>query len=1031
MFKLLNRFAWILSLSFWFIIIFIIIGSNGYRVNWEEVFFSWFFWVIAWLIIKKLLFSKTFIQNRLEFFANSLKQNYIENKEEKLETKLDIFEKPKEENKITNESNVLNTQEEKTKENKILEKNIEIEDLTNSKNYTENKNPTVIEEFFNKTTNYIKDFFSTNLLAKLGWILVFLAVVYFLKWVATAFWEAIWPVWRITIWIIIGFVIYLIWAKIQKSHKNEWIILIWTWILINFAVILAGRYLVWWDWYLTETTTFLFLILNTIFWVLTSLIYKSKTLLLFSFIFAYLNPLIIWAKPIGDPYTLVWYSLIVSLWALFISQKEQSISLFIIAFLAWNFLLLIAPSSNTSWEITKIIALNIYNIISILNASKFQDKYKLSLEITFWAAFLIIAWYLANINHDIINSDSYLYILAIITSLTFLVFAYIQSFKKTYLFSIWTIWTILTLAPLIIYKTILIQPKCGIYSCSIPVKENSNLMILSIYTIAIFAIINLALPFLNKKLFEKKSLSNLVFWILSAAVFFAFEIYNYWEIHFPWTIEGFAFLWLAIIYFLEWFFIINKLWIENVKKDENLKNIFYIFMGVSISLFSIAIAFVFSNYPEIISTTWLFEATILYYFYSKTNSPKIFTAATILFIIWLTKFGILLDVVHRGDFKFLISFAIILLSFILNLYFINKAEKKSYQNIHNALHIIWMLIMWGLLLKIIPSTGHGWSMLWISIFITILWSFYAKFNFNFLKIIFTIVLALFSISHIWELNHILWKLSYDKKEYLKFLQYIVTAIIISNYFIWDKLNLEKKYNKIILIIIWIYSFIISNLFILDLFEKIFGFYTLTIYWGLIASALLLYWIQKNIIKYRTIWLYFLTLTSAKIFLYDIWQIWNTNSRIAVFAILWVIFIILSTLYTKRFWDNMKWEFSFDNLKSNKINDKEVKSYNSTKKQDFLINQEIKNIDISKYKWVKFIFNNWKSISIRSKNLIKIAKLVTNNNKKTIFEKNELKITYDYVVNNYKTELSKANYKKILEIMEKFVEFWGEVKFIEK
>jgi len=39
---------------------------------------------------------------------------------------------------------------------------------------------------------------------------------------------------------------------------------------------------------------------------------------------------------------------------------------------------------------------------------------------------------------------------------------------------------------------------------------------------------------------------------------------------------------------------------------------------MSISLFSLAIAFVFSDYPEVISSVWLFEATILYYFYSKS-----------------------------------------------------------------------------------------------------------------------------------------------------------------------------------------------------------------------------------------------------------------------------------------------------------------------------------------------------------------------------------------------------------------------------
>jgi len=70
-----------------------------------------------------------------------------------------------------------------------------------------------------------------------------------------------------------------------------------------------------------------------------------------------------------------------------------------------------------------------------------------------------------------------------------------------------------------------------------------------------------------------------------------------------------------------------------MKSDSDLKNIFYTFIAISISLFSIAIAFVFSDSAEIITTVWLFEATILYFFYSKDSNQKIFWAATILFII--------------------------------------------------------------------------------------------------------------------------------------------------------------------------------------------------------------------------------------------------------------------------------------------------------------------------------------------------------------------------------------------------------------
>jgi hypothetical protein len=51
----------------------------------------------------------------------------------------------------------------------------------------------------------------------------------------------------------------------------------------------------------------------------------------------------------------------------------------------------------------------------------------------------------------------------------------------------------------------------------------------------------------------------------------------------------------------------------------------YSYLFISISLFSLSIALVFSNNPEIISTVWLFEATILFYFYHQTKEDKIGT----------------------------------------------------------------------------------------------------------------------------------------------------------------------------------------------------------------------------------------------------------------------------------------------------------------------------------------------------------------------------------------------------------------------
>lgn len=585
---------------------------------------------------------------------------------------------------------------------------------------------------------------------------------------------------------------------------------------------------------------------------------------------------------------------------------------------SWN--LIFTPFILTATIITYLIWFTFIQNLS--NIFSYIFFWTLAVFILIFNLDIVLLWGKSGIN-------STEFITIVFTSLIFLFSSYYYSIKENLsnLFTIWTIWTILILSPVI--------------------RNDGEFMNYSILAISIFALANWILPFVNKNLIEKsKNLSNLIIWSVLWALFLSFQIFNFWEIHFPWITEGFVFLSLAIIYFIQWYLIANKLWVEKIKKSNDLKNVFYSYVWINISLFSVAVAFVFSNHPEIITTTWLFEATILYFFYSKSENLKIFWAATILFIIWLTKFWILIDLVNAKEYMFFISFSVILTSFILNLFFINKVENKKslstkdfstlennwIHNFHNILHLIWMWIMWLLLIKIIPSTWHGWNILGISIFITILWSFYAKFNLDLLKKAFIALITIVWILHIWEISQIFWKLSRDELEYLKIIQYIVSAIIIANIFIWNKLNIpnltsplknSNNYNKILLIIISIYSFIISNIFIIDLFENIFWDFTLTIYWGLIAASLLIYWIQRDIIKYRTIWLYFLALTSAKIFLYDVWQIWDTNSRVAVFAILWVIFIIISTLYTKKFWDNLLWEFSLDNLKSknHKINSK--------------------------------------------------------------------------------------------------------------
>jgi len=1063
MLKLLNRFAWLISIVLGFIIAFVIIWSSSYRIEWEEIFFSGFWWLFVWFFIKWFFLSKNYIKNRLNFFANSLIKDYIsDNKENKIYNQEKLEYKKWQDKELENkELENKKLKEEITLDKKLsLTNELDIPKLKVSEQKIETKEiykPSAFNIALEKTWTYIKDFFSTNTIWKVWSILIFLAIIYFLKWVIWDLWKDIWETWRITIGIITGFITYFIWVFIHKKYKNEAIILMWTWILINFAVILWGRYLVWGDWYLSEWITFLFLILNTVFSVLTSLVYKSKTLLIFSFIFAYFNPFIIWTEIVNQTYTLLWYSLIISLWALFVSFKEKNLSLLIISFIAWNLLFLIADFSNSiewSFKIILTVTLSLISIFTLysinkeINTNNYLNKiilifiwiyifiilhlfkssiyidsihlnmlwnniwfiiYNLIILLLFsfsvkiiirsyinknfnysnillfipliilvwillswnliftsyvliWTVIIYLIWFLIlqkylskilvyfyfwslalfiflfNLDFTIIwfNKDFNLieFITILTTSLIFLFSSYYYSTKKdlTSLYPIWTIWTILILSPIIINEYSQLDTET-INSTTSNIIE----LILSVSAIIIFAITNWITPFINKNLINreasKTNIYNLMTWTLAWALFFSYQIYSFWEIYFAWVTEWLVFLLLAIIYFMQAYFISQKIGLEKMKSNENMKNIFYNFVWISISLFSISIAFVFSGHSEIITTTWLFEATILYFFYSKTGSKKIFLAATILFFIWLTKFWILIDVVKKEEYLFLISFSIIFISFILNLFFINKSNNNNNNNLkkspvipfskedkniiihnsHNLLHIVWMIIMSLLLVKIIKTTWHWWSIIWISSFSLIIWYFYAKFKFNLLKIAFLIFITLFSIFHILEVNNIFRNLTNDNLEYLKILEYLTTWLILANIFIWKKLNTVNSYNKYLIISWWLYAFIISNIYVIDIFWDLIWNISLTIYWWLIASILLIYWIQKNIIKFRTIWLYFLILTVLKV-IFDIISKWNNNNMAFAFIILWVILIIISILYTRKYWDSLTWELKLENLK---------------------------------------------------------------------------------------------------------------------
>lgn len=197
---------------------------------------------------------------------------------------------------------------------------------------------------------WIVSFFQENLLAKIGGILLFLWVLFFLSLI----YKYLDPIGKLSLGFMMGWLFFIsgmIWEK--RWYIKEGLTLLWVGILVNYLVILSGRYIIHDSqgvMILTSTPTFILLIINSLISIVTSLYYRSENLLLFSFAIAYLNPLLIGSPKIDTPYGLLGYNAILTsasyLLSLMYSNKNEKnlVRYLLYTWCIWgNILAILAP----------------------------------------------------------------------------------------------------------------------------------------------------------------------------------------------------------------------------------------------------------------------------------------------------------------------------------------------------------------------------------------------------------------------------------------------------------------------------------------------------------------------------------------------------------------------------------------------------------------------------------------------------------------------------------------------------------------
>lgn len=884
--------------------------------------------------------------------------------------------------------------------------------------------------------NFVKKFFRENALAKIGGILLFLGVLFLLQLIYTV----IGPIGKLMIGFAVGFLVFGIGLLAERrGYRNEARILLGTSILINYLVILAGRYLIG-EGMLVEQTllnegvTFFLLILNTIFAISVAMAHYSGSLLLFAFVVAYLNPFLIGETTTETPYTLLVYALVVSAGAVVLSRFYRNRSSFYsynllhAAFLGGNILALLAPSATVwQWSL-KLSLLGLVSLVCLFQAYAKKDHKLVTVyfvgmylffialveygSVVLGAAFSgisVVAFSLVFLGLSLVGGAVLvlfmapgtlvyamlmpLFILAgmfftgifsvgavaavMISAMFLYLFVFAAIFRNFTQQMIYAFFGALGLFVFLVsgflgdilhYKlsttaaseaSLSVQAYAILASAFVfmlvayafsrrqglerlyavatlfsiiailPVlQREGDLMLISAVSVGVFLLANIFLPLINRELILH-NVKNLAFGLVAGIIFVVAEIFWFWygDAGLSKVTLGMSFLGLAVLYFVLAYFLYNRisrlratLPEETVSAGESRQSAgadaVYTVLGVSISLFSLAIAYVFSGHSEVVSAVWLFEATLLFFFYGRLKDIKIYAAAMVLMVIGLVKFFLLVPLVEGGVYVSLIPLAVIFLSFALNLKFM-QFEKRSFRLAHDLAHIAGMLAVLVFLFNLIPEHGQGWMFLVASLFGLVLALLYSFYSSSYIKIAFAAYLAIFFLLQIAGLEGVFNYVERFEVPALKLLQPLA-AVLISAAVIWFiKLSetREEKYGKFywrLNAALAAYAFIITTQFVYYFLYE--NHFMITIYWGVLALVFLGYGIQRDYLKMRTVGLYIIILTTAKILLYDIWSgLDDAVMRVVALMVVGGIMIGVSMLYSKKYGSDLKGEFEIRNL----------------------------------------------------------------------------------------------------------------------
>jgi Predicted membrane protein (DUF2339) len=1100
MYFLLNRLAWVVSL-----IVGILVAL--YFMGYEHYEFAVWIWLGIGFIVKKVIFSSSGIEDAVTEWLHAIGKTseFTTRSVDTISVSWWSYTGSMIRDPLIS-TDVVDTRE--TPEIST--------DTSSTKNpeYTMRSAPEFVSipEEPSKIGLYLHSFFSDRPLAKVGGILLFLGALFFL-WLI---FDAVGPIGKTIIGLAFGFSLIGIWVWLDhKDITAESRVLFGVGIAVNYLTILSGRHLLGSDTgdgvLLSESMTTIALLLNTGLAIAISLVYRSRVLLGFAFIFAYLTPFLVdsssssiylitiyttiltlaiaiinsiyirlaetknieylqWIGIVGMTVLLSLASLdadgssvlviciwiIVSVSALALASYRANLSLvpvlgagyvvlFASTFVASSYLIvplsIVALLGMGIWltfqSLISIVSIVVFGGIAfLLSLIGFIADWGQSIGILFITGFGIFTLL------SILMLRSASLLLGFVALLGFggLTFAGITFVDATLIDLSSLISTRAMAIFLLIWASIFtLRSRDAIYflmaiilSGILMIYPDTFSVSISITTVAlgIYLLISLVVPYIlmrDDRVITHRS--ALLTALPVSALIITTAIYQIGHIEFPGLAMGVAYIIQAIGYLAYGMMISSRLlptcWADIATLPATQKTDLLVLFALPLSLFTLALAFVFGDLPGMMSLAWILESSILYLVYTRIADIRIFFAACLVFLIGILRQTILVDSISRWDYITLAILTIMMAAVFTSLYLL-RSDRKPSRMIYDILHILSVLSIGYGVSRIIPVTSYGWSLLGISTFILVLTSLYRSLgqviHRQFLNVIFVSFCFLFLSRFDWL-----------DKEYMLplIIQFTTISIILGIGYIGYRSR--DAFGYIDLATSLIASLIISSLYI----DHFFGVFAVSIYLTIIAAITIIKGISTAHPLLRTVGLYIGAFALVKILGYDLWQdALGAINRVVALMIAGGVMMYLSQLYGKYVSRSWQEEFSLSNIFQTVWVEKETSEVATDNTPDINpftgeLALDLEKMDASDISAVEFVSPSGWSFTVKRSGVIKLALYITHTLGKMAFAPGELQSAHDYVLKYLTSNLPARELTTLLSKIEIWIREGGSVIFIKK